>query len=194
MELLLEAGFHPLEVFRAATMHGAEALHEPKGQLPQFGIVRAGLLADMVLVDQNPLQNIKVLYGTGHLRLNNRTGQMERVGGIRYTIKDGIVYDAKKLLADVAVDGRGAEEAARAARLTGKSKTHIEATTSGSSLACEGVASADRQPEGCLYLRKDLLWLIEQPHLRIHVVPVALRGTREPVLADVADRRARRRG
>ncbi len=101
MELLLEAGFHPLEVIRAATMNGAEALHDPKGQLPQFGIVRAGLLADMVLVDQNPLQNIKVLYGTGHLRLNDRTGQMERVGGIRYTIKDGIVYDAKKLLADV---------------------------------------------------------------------------------------------
>jgi hypothetical protein len=24
------------------------------------------------------------------------------VGGVRYTIKDGIVYDAKKLLADVA--------------------------------------------------------------------------------------------
>ena len=101
MELLLEAGFHPLEVIRAATMHGAETLFEPKGQLPQFGIVRAGMLADMVLVDQNPLQNIKVLYGTGHLRLNDRTGQMERVGGIRYTIKDGIVYDAKRLLADV---------------------------------------------------------------------------------------------
>ena len=31
-----------------------------------------------------------------------RSGRMERVGGIRYTIKDGIVYDAKKLLADVA--------------------------------------------------------------------------------------------
>jgi len=55
----------------------------------------------MVLVDQNPIQNLKVLYGTGHLRLNDRTGRMERVGGIRYTIKDGIVYDAKKLLADV---------------------------------------------------------------------------------------------
>ena len=27
---------------------------------------------------------------------------MERVGGIKYTIKDGIVYDAKKLLEDVA--------------------------------------------------------------------------------------------
>ncbi len=61
-----------------------------------------GMLADLVLVDQNPLQNLLVLYGTGHLRLNDRTGRNERVGGIRYTIKDGIVYDAKKLLADVA--------------------------------------------------------------------------------------------
>ena len=102
MELLQEAGFHPLEVIRAATMHAAEALHEPKGQPIQFGIVRAGLLADMVIVDQNPLQNLKVLYGTGAVRLNDRTGVPERVGGIKYTIKDGIVYDAKKLLADVA--------------------------------------------------------------------------------------------
>ena len=102
LELLHEAGFHPLEVIRAATMHGAEALHDPKGQPLQFGIVRAGMLADMVLVDQNPLQNLKVLYGTGAVRLNDRTGRTERVGGIRYTIKDGIVYDAKKLLADVA--------------------------------------------------------------------------------------------
>ena len=101
MELLQEAGFHPLEVIRAATMHPAEALHEPKGQPLQFGVVRAGMLADLVLVDQNPLQNLKVLYGTGHTRLNDRTGQVERVGGVKYTIKDGIVYDAKKLLADV---------------------------------------------------------------------------------------------
>ena len=55
-----------------------------------------------MLVDQNPLQNMKVLYGTGALRLNDETGKVDRVGGIRYTIKDGIVYDAKKLLADVA--------------------------------------------------------------------------------------------
>src|SRR5688572_28252898 len=102
MTLLQEAGFHPLEVIRAATMHGAEALHDPKGIDPEFGIVRAGMLADLVLVDQNPLQNLMVLYGTGHVRLNDRTGQTERVGGIRYTIKDGIVYDARKLLADVA--------------------------------------------------------------------------------------------
>ena len=102
LELMQEAGFHPLEVIRGATMHAAQALHEPKGQPMQFGIVRAGMLADMVMVDQNPLQNLKVLYGTGAARLNDRTGRVERVGGIRYTIKDGIVYDAKQLLADVA--------------------------------------------------------------------------------------------
>jgi len=60
------------------------------------------MLADMVIVDQNPLQNFKVLYGTGAVRLNDKTGKAERVGGIKYTIKDGIVYDAKQLLADVA--------------------------------------------------------------------------------------------
>jgi hypothetical protein len=35
------------------------------------------------------------------VRLNESTGKAERVGGVKYTIKDGIVYDAKKLLADV---------------------------------------------------------------------------------------------
>jgi imidazolonepropionase-like amidohydrolase len=102
LELMQEAGFHPLEVIRGATMHAAQALHEPKKQPIQFGIVRAGMLADLVLIDQNPLQNLKVLYGTGAVRLNERSGQIERVGGIKYTIKDGIVYDAKQLLADVA--------------------------------------------------------------------------------------------
>ena len=43
-----------------------------------------------------------MLYGTGAVRLNDQTGQPEWIGGIKYTIKDGIVYDAKKLLADVA--------------------------------------------------------------------------------------------
>lgn len=102
LELLQEAGFHPLEVFQSATMNGALTLHEPKGTPIEFGVVRAGLLADLVIVDQNPLENLKVLYGTGAVRLNDQTGRAERVGGVKYTIKDGIVYDAKKLLADVA--------------------------------------------------------------------------------------------
>jgi len=102
MELLQEAGFHPLEVIRGATMHAAQALFDPKGTEPEFGIVREGMLADLVVVGENPIHNLKVLYGTGALRLNDATGVAERVGGIVYTIKDGIVYDARKLLADVA--------------------------------------------------------------------------------------------
>jgi len=102
LELLQEAGFHPLEVIQATTMNPALTLHEPKGKPIEFGVVRPGLLADLVIVDQNPLENLKVLYGTGALKLNDKTGKAEWVGGIKWTIKDGIVYDAKKLLADVA--------------------------------------------------------------------------------------------
>ena len=101
-ELLQEAGFHPLEVVRSATLNGALTLHEPKGVPVEFGIIRPGLLADLVVVEENPIENFKVLYGTGAVRLNDDTGEVERVGGIKYTIKDGIVYDAKELLADVA--------------------------------------------------------------------------------------------
>lgn len=102
LELLQHAGFHPLEVIRAATLHGAEAIHEPKGVPIEYGIIRPGMLADLLILPENPLQNLKTLYGTGHVRLNEATGRPERVGGVRYTIKDGIVYDAKRLLADVA--------------------------------------------------------------------------------------------
>ncbi|MHC4077824.1 MAG: amidohydrolase family protein [Planctomycetota bacterium] len=102
LELLQEAGFHPLEVIQAATMNGALTLHEPKGKPIEFGVVRAGLLADLVIVPENPLANLKVLYGTGAVKLNDETGKVERVGGVRWTIKDGIVYDARELLADVA--------------------------------------------------------------------------------------------
>jgi imidazolonepropionase-like amidohydrolase len=102
MELLQEAGFHPLEVVQAATYNGALTLAEPAHKPIDRGVVRAGLLADMVIVDQSPLKNLKVLYGTGALRLNDQTAKPEWIAGIKYTIKDGIVYDAKRLLADVA--------------------------------------------------------------------------------------------
>ncbi|MCR9245055.1 MAG: amidohydrolase family protein [bacterium] len=102
LELLQEAGFHPLEVIQAATQNSARTIMEPKGKPAEFGTVKRGMLADLVLVEENPLANLKVLYGTGALKLDDETGEPTRVGGIRYTIKDGIVYDAKQLLADVA--------------------------------------------------------------------------------------------
>jgi adenine deaminase len=82
-------------------MNGAATLYRPLARAPEIGLVREGMLADMVIVDQNPLQNFKVLYANGTIRLNDKTGKVERVGGIKWTIKDGIAYDAKKLAADV---------------------------------------------------------------------------------------------
>jgi imidazolonepropionase-like amidohydrolase len=95
-ELLREAGFHPLEVIRAATLKGAEAL----GRSKDVGSVEVGKLADLVVLPENPLQNLGSLYGTGAIKLNDKNEPV-RVGGVKYTIKDGIVYDARKLLADV---------------------------------------------------------------------------------------------
>jgi len=97
MELLREAGFSPLEVIHAATQEGARAL----GHEESLGTVRAGRKADLVIVNGNPLANLKLLFGTGVPRLNDATGEVERVGGIVYTIKDGIVYDARKLRAQI---------------------------------------------------------------------------------------------
>ena len=101
LELLREAGFHPIEVIRAATMHGAQQLHKYSDEPADFGIIRPGMQADLIVVEENPLENLKVLYGTGAVKLDDETGEVGRVGGVRWTIKDGIVYDAKQLLEDV---------------------------------------------------------------------------------------------
>ena len=96
LELLREAGFHPLEVIRSATLYAAQALGVDK----ETGSIEVGKLADLCVVDGNPLQNLQILYGTGAIELN-ANNEVIRRGGVSYTIKDGIVYDAKKLLADV---------------------------------------------------------------------------------------------
>ena len=96
-ELLQEAGFHPLEVVRAASYHGAQLI----GRETDLGSVEVGKLADLVIVSENPLANFKVLYGTGAVKLSDKTGAAGRVGGVRWTIKDGIVFDAKALLKQV---------------------------------------------------------------------------------------------
>ncbi|MCC1484484.1 amidohydrolase family protein [Winogradskyella immobilis] len=96
LELLREAGFHPLEVIKSATFNGAEAL----GMDDKIGSIQIGKLADFVIVEENPLANLKVLYGTGAIKLTD-DNEVVRVGGVKYTIKDGVIYDAKRLLKDV---------------------------------------------------------------------------------------------
>jgi imidazolonepropionase-like amidohydrolase len=96
LELMREAGFHPLEIIRSATLNGAEAL----GVADKLGTIEPGKLADMLIIDENPLENLQVLYGMGAIKLNDNN-EIIRVGGVKYTIKDGIIYDSKKLLEDV---------------------------------------------------------------------------------------------
>ncbi len=96
MELLREAGFHPLEIFQSASLRGAQVL----GVDDKLGTIEVGKLADLVIVEENPQQNLKVLYGTGAIKVNE-SNEVIRTKGIKYTIKDGIVYDADQLLKDV---------------------------------------------------------------------------------------------
>jgi hypothetical protein len=96
LELLREAGFHPLEVIRSATLHAAQALGAEK----DLGSVEAGKYADLVIIDVNPLENLQLLYGTGAIAVDVQN-KVIRKGGVKFTIKDGIIYDARKLLEDV---------------------------------------------------------------------------------------------
>lgn len=97
LELLQEAGFHPLEVIRAATSEGAALC----GSQDKVGTIDIGMQADMLVHDDNPLTDFKLLYGTGAMRFNDATNSLEWQRGLKYTIKDGIIYDTEELLADV---------------------------------------------------------------------------------------------
>lgn len=53
-----------------------------------------------MIVEENPLENLKVLYGTAAIKLTD-DNDVVRVGGIKYTIKDGVIFYTKKLLREV---------------------------------------------------------------------------------------------
>lgn len=111
LELHEEAGFHPLEVIEHATWNGARLL----GMEDRIGKVREGFIADLLVVNGNPLENLKVLNpaGTDVMLLNGRPASNEarkepgdslqsaRGGGIEWTIKDGIPYHVPTLLREV---------------------------------------------------------------------------------------------
>lgn len=110
LELMEEAGFHPLDVVRHATVNGAELL----GLGDRIGRVRAGYVADLIVVNGNPLENLHVLnpYGTG-INVANRN---VHGGGIEWTIKDGIPYHVPTLLKQT----RAMVEEARRTRATSR--------------------------------------------------------------------------
>ena len=94
LELMQEAGIHPLDVVRVATTNAAQAI----GMERHCGI-RVGCVADLAVVNGNPVNNFKVMYGRGYglYGLVPRQDQWKH-GGVAWTIKDGVLFDAQALL------------------------------------------------------------------------------------------------
>lgn len=112
MELHQEAGFHPIKVIQHATGNNAKIL----GEEARLGRVRAGYLADLIVVNGNPLENLKALYPTGTDEI--RDGKTVHSGGVEWTIKDGIPYHGPTLMKEIKeiVAKARAERAAKAGR------------------------------------------------------------------------------
>ena len=66
-----------------------------------IGSVQVGKKADLVIVGENPIANLKVLYASGHIKLDQAANKPVRTGGVETVIKDGVVYDAKALAAEI---------------------------------------------------------------------------------------------
>jgi len=79
VELLVEAGFTPLEAIHIATSNGAEFL----GELDKIGTLAVGKAADIVVLQGDPSANIK---------------DIEKV---ELVFKDGVGYDSGKLIDSV---------------------------------------------------------------------------------------------
>ena len=113
LELQQEAGFSPLEVLQHATLNGAKVL----GMDDRIGRIRAGFIADLLVVNGNPLENLHLMnpYGTDLMAydgriISNYSGTvkpgdakvtMVHGGGIEWTIKDGIPYHVPTLMKEV---------------------------------------------------------------------------------------------
>jgi imidazolonepropionase-like amidohydrolase len=113
LELHHEAGFHPLEVLKHATSNGARVL----GLQDRLGRVRPGFIGDLLVVNGNPLENLRLMnpYGTDLMSLNgqivnNYSSSVKpndpnvksvHGGGIEWTIKDGIPYHVPTLMKEV---------------------------------------------------------------------------------------------
>jgi len=79
IELLVEAGFSPVEAIKIATFNGATYL----GKQDQIGSIAAGKNADLLVIKGDP------------------TGHISDVENVEIVFKDGVGYDSQKLLESV---------------------------------------------------------------------------------------------
>lgn len=104
LELLQAAGMHPIDIIKIATWNATQAL----GLNDHCG-ARIGCVADLAVIDGNPLDSFKVMYGSG-IEHYTADGKVETRGGVRWTIKAGVVFDAPQLLRDVEQYVRGLKQ------------------------------------------------------------------------------------
>ena len=76
VELLVEAGFTPLEAIHIATANGAQFL----GELDRIGTIAPGKQADLVVIKGDP------------------SNKIEDIENVEIVFKDGIGYDSSKLI------------------------------------------------------------------------------------------------
>ena len=79
LELLVEAGFTPIEAIHIATFNGAQYL----GELDRIGTIAAGKQADLVVIKGDPSKKI------------------EDIENVETVFKDGIGFDSAKLIESV---------------------------------------------------------------------------------------------
>jgi len=79
VELLVEAGFTPVEAIQVATLNGATYL----GQQDHIGSIAVGKQADLVLIKGDPSKKI------------------EEIENVETVFKDGVGYDSQKLIDSV---------------------------------------------------------------------------------------------
>ena len=79
IELLVEAGFTPVEAIRIATLNGATYMGKEK----QIGSISAGKNADLIVIKGDPSK------------------QISDIENVEIVFKDGIGYDSRKLLESV---------------------------------------------------------------------------------------------
>jgi len=70
LEYLVKHGLSPMQTILAATRNAADAL----GQSDKLGTIEPGKLADMVVVDGNPLEDIKILQEQSKIALVMKSG------------------------------------------------------------------------------------------------------------------------
>ena len=79
VELLVEAGFTPVQAIQVATLNGATYL----GQQDHIGSIAVGKQADLVLIKGDPSKKI------------------EEIENVETVFKDGVGYDSQKLIDSV---------------------------------------------------------------------------------------------